>query len=494
MSDLTAGFKAIADAAAAYVEAHSYYTGDVAEVMPVESGLTRQLARTGRRYRLNFAKTPVTVVSDRLEIAAVTVPGDKQATEALQTRVWDANGLLLETPEANRLACVYGDYYMVVWPGEKDGTVDVWFNSPVTMRVVYDPENPRRKAYAVKRWRDGDLWRATLYYPNRIERYVTAAPNMSGERDTDWVEYRDNDSDVWPIPNPHGEVPVFHLRTTSPYGTPVHRDAYGPQDAINKVVITMMSANDYAGFPLRYALIDGDARLEGEAGFAPTWDDETEATEANRDRLELPTGPGNVWLAQGLKGVGQLSPADPKHFLDPAEFLIRAMAQTTTTPLHYFDPSGDQPSGESLRTADAPLTKRARLLQMWLASPYSDGLSFALRILGYPNAKVDVRWVPATSTDDRDSWTTAGLKLAAGVPVRQVLLEQGYTAEQVDEWIASTGEDNLRQQVLLLVELGKAVQSLGAGASLGAVNADTIRDLVDNVLAAVNPPELPAAS
>jgi hypothetical protein len=482
MSDLLAGLAELSENAAAYVRADQYYTGEIDEVMSTDSALTRKLAQTGRRYRINMAKTPVNVVADRLEIAAVTVPGDEPTTKLLQTAVWDANGLLLESPGANRKACKYGDGYLFVWEGEQDGTVDVFFNSPVSMRLVYDPENPRRKLFAIKRWKQVDnRLRATLYYADRIERYVTRAAT-SGERDEDWEEFRESDGDQWPIPNPHGAVPVFHLRTDSPYGVPLHHDAYGPQDALNKLVITMMSATDYAGFPLRYALVDGDAAVNGNSPTQPVWGDDAEATESDQGKTELPTGPGHVWLAQGLKGVGQLDPADPKHFLDPAEFFIRAMAQVTNTPLHFFDPGGDQPSGESRRTAEGSMVKLIRYIQMRFASTWSEALSFALAILGKKGAKVDVRWSPAVSTDDKDAWETAQLKIDAGVPVRQVLLEQGYAVEQVDEWIRMNGEDNLKQRVALLAELGKAVQALGSGIALGAVSEESVQAAVSALL------------
>lgn len=481
MSDLMTGLAALDEAADRYDDAACYYSGDVPEVF-ANDALAYKLARTGKRYRFNFAKTPVNAVADRLEIAAVSVPGDEPATALLQRDVWDANQLTLEAPDATRKACMYGDGYLTVWGGDQDATVDVWFNSPATMRVIYDPENPRRKAYAVKRWKQNDgRLRATLYYADRIERYITRV-GTPGSDLADWDEYTDAAGDVWPIPNPHGEVPVFHLRTASPYGVPVHKDAYGPQDALNKLMVTMMATTDYAGFPLRYALTEPDAKIDGDAAVDPVWDDDTEAGETDRGKINLPVGPGQVWLASGLKGVGQLEPADPKHFLDPAAFVIRAMAQTTTTPLHYFDPSGDVPSGESLRTADAPLVKRTRDLQMRFGAAYSEALAFALKVLGRPGLKVDVRWAPATSSDDQDAWTTARLKVDAGVPVRQVLLEAGYTAEQVDEWIATNGEDNLRQRVGVLVELGKAVQTLGAGISLGAVSAESVQAAVNAIL------------
>lgn len=481
MSDLTRGLEEIDAAQARYVIARDYYDGRIDEVMSVASGLTLKLARAAARYRINFAKTPVNVVADRMEIAAVSVPGDETATNVLESAVWKRNQLLLETPDANRMACMYGDYYIVVWPGMVEGEVDVFFNSPVGMRLIYDTENPRVKSYAVKKWRDGDRLRATVYYADRIERYVTVAPNVSGDSENDWVEYTE-DGQPWPTPNPYGEVPVFHLRTASPYGESVHKDAYGTQDGLNKILITMMTTIDYAGFPLRYALVEGDAQLTGATNPGPPWGADADATTETRADIKLDTGPGAVWLASGLKDVGQLDPADPKNFLEPADFLIRAMAQTTTTPLHYFDPSGDVPSGESLRAADAPLVKKVEYLQMRFASAYAEAFSFALKILGFANAAVDVRWAPATSTDDKDSWETAALKIANGVPVRQVLLEQGYTAEQVDEWIATTGEESLAQRVTLLADLGRAVQSLGAGISLGAVSAPSVQAAVQGIL------------
>jgi hypothetical protein len=480
MNDLLRGLAEIDQAHELYEKAHDYYEGCVDEVF-ASNRLRALLGRGGERYHINFAKTAVNVVADRLEIAAVSVPGDDAATRILQERVWDANELLLETPEATRLACVYGDYYIVVWPSEVDGRVDVWFNAPTSTRVIYDVENPRKKAYAIKRWQEGKRVRANLYYPDRIERWITTTDGADGSADHMWMEYVD-DGQAWPTPNPYGEVPVFHLRTNSPYGVPEHRDAYGPQDALTKMMITMVSANDYAGFPMRYALTDPNAVLDGDANIRPPWDDETEAAEAQADRGKLTTAPGNIWMLNGLKGVGQFDPADPKHFLDPMEFLIRAMAQVTTTPLHYFDPSGDVPSGESLRTADAPLVKKIRYRQMRFGATYAEALAFALKILGRADAKVDVRWTPATSTDDQDAWATAKLKIDAGVPVRQVLLEAGYTAEQIDGWIATNGEDNLAQRVVLLANLGKAAQALGAAISLGAISAEAAQQAVAGIL------------
>jgi hypothetical protein len=502
VSDLIDGLAALDDNADEYIKAAAYFQGTVTEVFWSDDSLTRRLQADGRRYRVNMAKVVVDAVADRLEIAAVTVPNDKAATARLQQDVWDANQLTLETPEINRWACAYGDAYLLVWPTEDDAghtTVQVLYNNPITTRIIYDEETQRRKLYAIKSWwyTEGPRMeqrkrrRATLYYPDRIERWITAQPGLNGDRDEDWMPYQE-EGRLWPEPNPHGEVPMFHLRTASPYGTPEHRDAYGPQDALNKINITAMSAIDYAGFPIRYALMEANAELEGNANFHPDFDSDADATANNRGHVNLQARANSIWLASGLKGVGQLDPADPKHFIDPASFQLRLMAQSTHTPMHYFDPSGDVPSGESLRTADASLIKRAGFRQQRFGAGYSEALTFGLKVLGVKvGQKVDVRWESAASTDDQDSWETAGLKLKAGVPVRQVLMEQGYPAELVDEWIQSTGEDEAKKQIMLLAAAGDAAQRLIAAETLGGLPQGQSQAIMGNALNALTAAQQP---
>src|SRR3546814_17791675 len=56
------------------------------------------------------------------------------------------------------------------------------------------------------------------------------------------------------VENETGEIPFFHFRTARPYGRPEHKKAYGPQDALTKLVTTMMSTSAFAAFPQTWAL------------------------------------------------------------------------------------------------------------------------------------------------------------------------------------------------------------------------------------------------
>lgn len=402
-----------------YEQAEQYYEGNVDEVF-ASRRMRNALAASGDDFRTNYCKTVVEAVGERLEIASV-VPADDRGTEIIGS-LWELNNLALEAGDIHRNALKYGDAYAIVWPDE-DGT-QIFYNSPRGTAVLYDPENPRRKLAAAKVWLvedDGRKYhRLNLYLPDRVERYVATGEQAPTDPNK-WDVYEA------PVENPWGQVPVFHFRTHRPYGRPEHYDAYGAQDAVNKLVVTQMAVVDYQGAPQRYAL----------AGNHQT-NEITDFDEDNLDRENmgaLQNGPGELWYLKGVDEVGQFEAADPKNFLDPMQAFIRAIATATSTPMHYFEKAQYIPSGEALRVAESPLNKKIRDRQQSFGATWRDVFRFALLIEGI-KTDVEVKWERHESTDEGTEWELASKKLRAGVPLRQVLLEKGYDSELVDKWIA----------------------------------------------------------
>jgi hypothetical protein len=445
MSDLMDGLAELEEVREDYEQAEEYYENNKLELF-VSPRLRRALSASEITFRVRLAAIPVDAVAERLEISSVTVPGNSEAT-ALIERIWDENGLLLEAPSIHLNASMFGDCYVVVWEAEEGETVDIMYNSPLNMRVIYDSENPNVKKFAVKEWAVEspdetikDYRRANLYYADRIERYATK-PETKGDKETDWLPYADDDEDFEfsegedgsIVDNPYGVIPVFHFRNSAPYGKPEHVKAYGPQDAVNKLVVTHMATVDYQGFPQRYALEDPQVPSEDAADFG---DDDADADEGSGSQSTLTTGPGELWWLKGLRGVGQFATADPDVFLKPLDRFVRLMASVTNTPLHYFDPMGDSPSGEALRAKEAPLVKRIINRRQAYATTWREVFTFALIVKNVTVEKVDVRWTSPASLDDLDGWRTAEIKLKMGVPAKQLLLEAGYTETQVTEWLA----------------------------------------------------------
>lgn len=488
-----------------YARRESYANGTRNELFS-SLALKRALAEQGEAYSVNIIEAVIRAVLARLKVSAVTVAEDQPAedgeptpdtavdtlTDVLNERVWEPNEMNLELPNGLRDALALGDNYMFVWPSASDDTeisgVDVFFESPECMRLFYDDENPRVKSYAAKVWEVGPQQerriRCTLYFADRIERWITR-PKVKGDKSEDFVPYLDPDDestveDGHIVPNPYGEVPVFHLRPNRrPYGQPEGWNAYGPQDAITKLLATLMSTVDYHGAPQRYALTGKRSTDE----VNDLYDDELDESQApDSHASNLRSGPGQLWFLKGVDSIGQLAPADVSAFIEPTGMYLRFASATTDTPMRYFEPTGVMPSGEAQRADISPLVEKVRAHAENFGSVIEDAAEFAMMIIGYPDVHVVVRWREPQSIDDLQGWETANEKIKAGVPVRQALLEAGYEADQVDEWLYDHDENDMKRRVELLVQLGAAVQSLGAGVALGVLTAQNVTDVIASVM------------
>jgi len=423
MTDLTLAVNEILDRRPGYLTAEQYYNGTAEEVF-TSAATRRALRHTGGQFRLNFAATTVNAVNDRLEITSVSTMSD-EAGQYLD-RVWASNELELEVAQVHKNALVYGDAYLIALPDED--SLQVYYNSPKTTVVIYDEENPRLKRFAAKMWEvSADSGkcktRVNLYYPDRIEKYISVGNRLPhSPKDADFVPYVDEFTDADGImPNPLGLIPVFHFRTERPQGKPEHLRAYGPQDAINKLVVTQMAANDFHGFPQRFALID--------AGSNEVTDFDDDSQESS---IEANT-PGEMMFLRGVKEVGQFKSADPNTFIDPMRVNIRAMATITATPLHYFEPTGNVPSGEALRVAEAPLVKKCKSRQLSFGATWREVFSFILDAAGY-REDVQVHWRAVETFDTKEAWEIARVKAQVGLPFAQNMAEMGYDTGLVTRW------------------------------------------------------------
>lgn len=507
IKDLLHGWAELEAAYPGYAEAETYYVGNPDEVF-ADARVAALVAKSGERYRFNFAKTPVNVLASRVSLAALTVPGSEEVTAELDA-VLDANDMDVHFPDTFLKTFEYGDAYLMVWPldpeVEMDTTgsvadmelvsagVEITVHNPKHTRLIYDTENERRKAYQIRRWvvrgnMDNEkVWRVDLYYPDVIERWVSLTGSDLTQA-SGWREFLDDDQspDAWEIENEWNEVPWFHFRTEIPYGVPVHKAGYGCQDAINKLLITELTTVDSHGWPQRYALVDPAAELDSNAD-GPDWNDDADANDNTSvdggSSSNVRFGPGTVATLTGMKTVGQFDAADPDVFMSPAEKFVRFMAQICETPFHAFDPSGDVPSGESLRVADAPLVKRTERFTTMFRSPLVEMAQFVLKVLGTKAPKVEVRWDAAQSATGLDDWQIIAAKQAAGVPIDQTLIEAGYDPEQVARWLDAQGEAmDLGHRVDLLGKIGEAVQSIGSGVALGVVSQGDASRIIQMVL------------
>lgn len=405
---------AVLDRQAEYEEAGDYAEGNIPEVFATAT-LRRAIGQVGYGSRLNFCRPVIDAVQNRLEIAAVL--GTSDEANRIIGETWEFNELALDANEVHRRALTYGDCYVLVWPDE-DGQLEISYNSPLTTTLVYDPERPRKKLYAVKMWETREGTRLNVYLADKIVKYFTRAKSVT--EGTNWAV-------IETVENPFDEVPVFHFRTARPYGRPEHFDAYDAQNYINKQFIQSMFVTDYQGAPQRYAL----SKSGGSNEIADFEEGDTE-----RENMgALQNGPGKLWYLTDVDKVGQFEPANPAVFWEPIKDTVRSMASLTNTPLHYFEKTGNVPSGEALRVAEAPLIKKVKDRQIAFGQAWREVFKFVLKAYGI-DEDIQVKWHQVESLDELERLDAALKKRNVGLSIAQVMREDGYDDEVIDRTIA----------------------------------------------------------
>lgn len=491
IEDLLHGYALIELNRPKYDAAEAQYDGTADEVMSSRR-IRALLQEQGKDMRVNFVNTPVDVIADRLVVLGA-VGSDDAATNALEL-VWKRNRLDLEIPDFILNTCKLGNGYLIVWPGNNDDagqTVDVHWNDPRCTVIVYSPENPRERLFAVKIWDAGGRKRAEVYRNGWVAKYRSTAAVESGtsqsfDKAGDWEEWTDDeDLGLWPLINPYDKLPVFELRTGLKR-EPLHLRGYGAQNAINKIVASHLASVDFQAIPQRFAIADGKVDADDTAAL---YDDETtlEKTRqeaATKRKSSLKSGPGELWWLEGVSEAGQFESADAQFFIDTNNFFIRAMAQVTSTPLHRFDPQGDAPAGESLRAQDKPTVDKAKRLLSLLDASLEDALDFALELLGMEAATVEIQWQALQTLDDAEGWATVQAKMDAGVPALIAFQEAGYPKDVAEAWMKANADDNVASRVDQLTKIGDAVQRLSIGVTAGVVDVAQVHALVAALISA----------
>lgn len=493
--DLDEALESLHDALPGYDKAEAYYEGTVKEKF-VNKAVQQLLTGSDTDFNVNLAGRVVDAVQDRMEIAAVTAEpvGDgeeddeedplednnetgsdlvntamplgtsgmmsagvahpetaeademseeEKALDEAVSKIWRDNEMDIEAPEIHQKMLEYGDAYLFVGlcddEDEAGDKVDLFYNSPKNVRILYEDENPRKKRLAIKRWEIGPKAnkriRLNLYYPDGgTYKFISkGASDRSGSADFQVFTDENTDENGYLEGDAEG-IPFFHFRTSRPYGTPEHKKAYGAQDALTKIITNMMSTTDFAAFPQRWALQESGTTTDDDLDWDEDGADDKKPTEL---QSQLISGPGRIWPLRNMKAVGQFQAADMEQFLKPLNTFTGLMAAVTATPVSYFlvtiGATNTAISGESQRKGESPFISKVNNRQLSAEASWQDAVGYGLHLLGM-EAEVKVRWAPLQIVSGKEGWEAVQAQQKAGVPVRQTLLEAGYTEAEVTSW------------------------------------------------------------
>jgi hypothetical protein len=362
--------------------------------------------------------------------------------------IWEQNRMDQGAGEVHQDAFKMGDSYAIVWPDEQ-GDVQITPQPAELMTVNYDPEHRGRLRWAAKCWQEDSDGRTylTMYYPDRIEKYVSkqTKPKSSAE-DTKGTEQKpaslntnlkstsfeqrvvidenSGNQEEWPLPNEYGRVPVFHFANNAgvgKFGQSELKNVLPLQNALNKSLADMLVAMEFVAFPQRWA-----TGIEIE---------EDELT--GQPKATFKPGADRLWQTGNEQArFGQFQVGDMSQYLDVQKELQFDIAKISRTPLHYLMLLGAPPSGEALKTLEAPFVKKCIDRQVSLGNTWEDALSFAVLIQTGQDVRLQAEWESPAPQSELELADVAIQWKAADVPDEAIWEKLGFPAEQIQTWLA----------------------------------------------------------
>jgi Phage portal protein, SPP1 Gp6-like len=372
----------------------------------------------------NLMACVVDAASDRLQITGFGVEEGPETAGDDAWTVWEANRMDRRSGEVHTECLRQGDAYVVVWPSQ-DGKATVYPQRAETCTVGYDPETPGLILWGAKGWiTDADHFRLTLYFGDRIEKWITL-DKVKGHIPEDpekFIPYElDPEAPDGILVNPFDQVPMFHFANNAAignFGNSELRDPIPLNDLLNKTLKDLATSSEFISLPQRWATglqLDEDP-LTG------------------KPKIPFTPGVERIWTV-GDKDVkfGQFDAADLRGHLETLEMCRMEIARVSSTPAHFFMlQSGNWPSGEALRTSESRFLSKIHDRMAAYGNNWEDVFSFAILVEGGPKGiKLTTDWEDPAPRSELEHAQELEIKKRLGVPTSQIWRELGYTEEEI---------------------------------------------------------------
>ena len=426
-----------------YAKLERYYRG-VHDLSFATEKFQNAFGTLFREFAMNLCPAICDAIKDKLRITEFRVDAGPQDISAAVRRIWQSNRMDQRSGELHKEALKNGDAYAIVWPNEV-GVPTIYPNKAANIAVMYDEESSGKLLWAAKFWRTADKrTRLNLFFPDRIEKYISAKGSDSILPDarefipSDITQsfFTSQDSkqlELFPdmekmpshiVRNPYGVVPLFHFANNSDIGMPGQSEleaAIPIQDGLNKSVLDMLVAMEFSAYRQRWA-----------AGIEIEYDKEGKAV------APFTAGIDKLWIAQDANArFGDFDAANLEGFLKVKDSFRIDIASVTGTPLHYLMPHmKGQPSGESLKKAETRFIAKVRDRQESFGQTWADIMQFALMIEGRgSDIRLHTNWEDPSPMSDREVLENILIKKNIGISVEQALSEAGYGVSDVERML-----------------------------------------------------------
>jgi hypothetical protein len=304
----------------------------------------------------NWCEVVVDAAAERLKLEGFTRDG-KPWDEGWD--VFKANGLKSLHRTAHLEAIKHGEAYAIVEPGEDHARITI--EHPGQVYVEIDPGS-REAVAGLKKWRDWDgILYATVYLPDAVHRFRSKQPFPLIDGITpvsvDFIPRDDVEMPV--VENPYGEVPIVPLLNNPSllrHGRSDLKKVMPLQNGVNKLVMDMFVASEFAAFPQRVL-----------TGVEVPRYPEGSTDSAGRDISGQPMNEVFISAVSRLLTIENpearahaFPAADLSNYVKAIDLMVQHIAAQTRTPPHYLVGTIVNASGDALKAAETGLVSRCR--------------------------------------------------------------------------------------------------------------------------------------
>ncbi len=350
--------------------------------------------------------------------------------------IWKHNELDAGSSMCHTESLVKGVGYVLVSPGLPHPMITAEDGGQCI--VQHEPGTGKRMA-GLKRWVDAfGFQMVTLYLPDRIEKYMTSRPVRLEPGKTPTVTWsasslvpRQSEGEPWPLVHTLGVVPLVAFPNrprlaATPDGLSELEALLPLQDAVNKELLDLLVASEFAAFRQRWA-------TGLEIPVDPTTGQQLEPFKTAVDRLWVvePTGTGVE------PKFGEFSATDLVPYVKAVELLVQQVASITRTPAHYLLAGQTVlPSGETLRSSEAGLVAKTRRKHLFWGNGWVQVMKMALTLSGKDTSELagETTWMDPEMKAEGAHIDALNKLMNIGVPQEQLWLDAGYTPAQVERF------------------------------------------------------------
>lgn len=424
-------------------ELDAYYRGRPTHLPWLPEQARDEFSRLLKLTRSNVMGLVCDATAEREHVVGFLV-GDSAKADSATWDLWQRNQFDAPSEQVILESLITGCAYILVAPGRSPGDVpEMYAEHPTQAIVEYEPgSSRRRRAAGLKVWLDdwtGKLM-ATLYLPDAIYKFMADAPLSGAGAPPRW-QPRTVRGELWPAPNPLGEVPLVAVENNPRMltgGVSEIDDVTEIQDRICKTLADRLMTQDFGAFPQKWA-----------SGFPDT------DSEGNKQRIDV--GRNRMVTSDAAEtrfGQWEAAALDPYSAAKRED--VKDIASRTRTPAQYLLGELTNVNGETLQAAESGLVSKVMQRQVNHGDGFEDAIRLVRRAAGIEveGEVIETRWRnPAYRTEGE--LVDALVKMSTlGVP-REALWERwGVSQPEIDRWKKMAAEQAAADP---LGQLGRAL-------------------------------------